>query len=306
MSLVALFKGRGPSGFGYGSTTDEVTDGLDLSGRTILVTGSNSGLGFETMRSLVARGARVLALARTTDKAERAGAQVDGEVVPYACDLSEPSHVRACVATIQADAPDIDAMILNAGIMAVPDRQVRYGHELQFLTNHLGHFILATGLLDRLTPQGRVIALSSSAHSAAPDGGIVFDNITLEGAYKPWAAYGQSKLANLLFARALAGRLPEGQVANAVHPGVISTNLSRHLPGVGKAVFKVASPLFLKTVPQGAATQVWAATHPETATVRGEYLADVNVSESSADGRDRDLAERLWEATEEWVASLPA
>lgn len=304
MSLISMLKGRGPSGFGSSSTAEDVTDGLDLSGKTFLVTGCNSGLGAETMRVLTMRGGKVLALARTVEKAESAVALVDGEAVPYACELSAPAHVRACVAAIRADGHIIDAMILNAGIMALPDRTVQLGHELQFLTNHIGHFILATGLIDQLSPTGRVVALSSSGHQMAPKGGIQFDDLSFEGGYNSVRAYGQSKLANMLFARELARRLGDGQVAIAVHPGVIATNLGRHLPAFAQAMAPFIEPLFLKTPAQGAATQVWAAVHPDNATQNGEYMADCNVAKSSRHGRDLALATRLWTATEGMVAAL--
>lgn len=195
-------------------------------------------------------------------------------------------------------------MILNAGIMALPERTVKHGQELQFLTNHVGHFILTTGLLGQLAEDGRVIVLSSSAHQGPPKGGIAFDDLSLERGYAGWKAYGQSKLANLLFARELARRLPEGQVAHAVHPGVIATNLARNLPGFAQKVFPLLGPLFLKTVEQGAATQVWAATHPTNGARTGEYLADCNVAKSSKHGRDADLARRLWSVTVDIVAEL--
>ncbi|HNC99291.1 MAG TPA: SDR family NAD(P)-dependent oxidoreductase, partial [Myxococcota bacterium] len=234
--------------------------------------------------------------------AREAGA--GSSVLPYACELSEPASVRAAVQAIQADGHPIDAMILNAGIMALPTRTLQHGQELQFLTNHIGHFILCTGLLSRLTTDGRVVVLSSSAHQTAPRGGICFDDLTLEKNYNNWTSYGQSKLANLLFARELARRLPAGQVANAVHPGVISTNLGRHMGSFLNGAMDLFGGLFLKTIPQGAATQVWAATHPATATLTGQYMADCNVAKSSAHGQNMDMAARLWARTEEIVATL--
>lgn len=304
MSLVSWFKGKGASGFGYGSTTEEVTEGLDLSGRTYLVTGVASGLGQETMRILAKRGARVVGLARTEGKVTEAATQVGIQAVPVACDLSEPASVRAAVATVRDRVGPLNGVIANAGIMALPKREVKHGQELQLLTNHFGHFLLVTGLLDRLTPDGRVVMLSSAAHRGAPSVGIDLADPTLEKSYSPWRAYGQSKLANLLFARELARRLPAGQVANAVHPGVIATNLGRHMGSAANVAMSVVGPLFLKTIPQGAATQTWAAVHPGTATLTGEYLADCNVAASSERGRDMDLAVRLWTWTEERAAKM--
>jgi NAD(P)-dependent dehydrogenase (short-subunit alcohol dehydrogenase family) len=215
MSLLAILKGKGPSGFGYGSTAEESTQGLDLSGRTYLVTGANSGLGLETVRVLSLRGARVIAAARTAQKAQAACGGFGAKVHPVACELSDP----ACVAAVKAYGAPLDAIILNAGVMGLPKLQQAHGYELQFFTNHIGHFILATGLLGQLADKGRVVALSSSAHQFAPNAGIEFDNLSGERGYSPWRAYGQSKLANLLFAKELARRLAgTGKTANALHP----------------------------------------------------------------------------------------
>lgn len=305
MSLVSMIKGRrGASGFGYASTAEEVTDGLDLRGKTFLVTGTTSGLGLETARVLGKRGARVIALARTKDKAAESLRSAGAEGEPVACELSEPSSVRAAVEAVRTAGASLDALILNAGIMALPQRTLKHGQELQFLTNHIGHFVLVTGLLDRLTERGRVVVLSSDAHRGAPSKGILFDDLSLSRGYSPWASYGQSKLANLLFARHLAKRLAgTKQTANAVHPGVIATNLGRHMSIIG-AFYKAADALFLKTVGEGAATQCFVATHPSLEGVTGEYFADCNVARSTRNGSDAAMAERLWTVTEEIVQKL--
>lgn len=306
MSLYAMLKGTGPSGFGYGSTAEDVTEGLDLTGQRILVTGFNSGIGKETARVLSKRGATVFGAARTRQKAERACAELPGEGVPLVCELSEPDSVRGCVDDVKEHGEPIDAIICNAGIMALPELEQKYGYELQFLTNHIGHFILVTGLLDQLSDDARVVMLSSAAHERAPKEGIQFDNLSGERGYSPWTAYGQSKLANLLFARELARRFEgSGKVANAVHPGVIDTNLTRHMNKVVQVAWSALGPLFLKTTAQGAATQTYVAVHPDAAQYNGEYFADCNVSESSAKGRDMQLAARLWEESERIVDELP-
>jgi len=297
-----MIKGRrGPSGFGYASTAEEVTEGLDLSGRRILVTGINSGLGRETGRVLALRGATILGAARTLDKAEAALAGFDGDGhVPLVCELSEPESVAACAAAIDAE---VDVLLCNAGIMALPELELRHGYERQLFTNHIGHFILVTRLLDRLAEGGRVVMLSSSAHSMAPEGGIQFDNLRGEQRYDGWKNYGQSKLANLLFAKALARRLDGGRTANAVHPGVIHTNLGRHM-GLMHKVAPLVSWTFMKSVAQGAATQCYVAVHPAVAGVSGEYFADCNVAKSSRYSRDPELAQRLWEVSERIVAEV--
>jgi WW domain-containing oxidoreductase len=307
MSLYQYFRPNGPSGFGYGSTAEQVTAGLDLAGKTILVTGCNSGLGLETLRVLALRGARVVATARTLDKARQACAALEDSTVPLACELSDPASVRACVAEVKRAGLRLDAVVCNAGIMALPAPERAHGIELQLFTNHVGHFILVTGLLDRLADDGRVVLLSSGAHQMAPKEGIQFDNLSGEKGYRPWTAYGQSKLANLLFAKELARRLSgTRRTATAVHPGVIRTNLGRHMGPVANAAFGLVGPLVLKSVEQGAATQVYAAVHPAVAGVSGAYFADCNVAKSRPDADDPALAARLWKVTEEIVARLPA
>ena len=146
MSLAGIFKGRGPNGFGYGTTAMEVVAGCDLAGRTMLVTGCSSGLGLETIRALAARGARIIAAARTVDKA-RAACQGDGmagDFLPVACELSEPASIRACIDAVKSGAGPLDAIVCNAGVMAPPTLRQAHGYELQFFTNHIGHFILVT------------------------------------------------------------------------------------------------------------------------------------------------------------------
>jgi NAD(P)-dependent dehydrogenase (short-subunit alcohol dehydrogenase family) len=301
MSLLSLFARTGPSGFGAASTAEAVSAGLDLAGRRILVTGCNAGLGLETCRVLALRGASVVGAARTLEKASAAVGPMGGEGV--ACELSDPASVRAAVATLREGAP-LHAIVCNAGIMALPERQVCHGVELQLFTNHVGHFILVTGLLDRLGDEGRVVMLSSAAHKNAPPEGIRLDDLGAEKQYSAWANYGQAKLANLLFARELARRLEGGRRANAVHPGVIATNLTRSMNPVLQAVWAAASPLVLKSIPEGAATQTWAAVSPGARALNGEYLADCNVAASSKLGADMGLAAKLWDATEAIVARV--
>ena len=310
MSLLEHIKGKGKSGFGYGSTAEEVTEGLSLAGKTILVTGCNSGLGYETLRVLSLRGARVVGTARTLDKANeacsRAAHQASGaRPVPMECELSQPDSVRACVAQIKKEGLKLDVILCNAGIMALPQLQQAYGLELQFFTNHIGHFLLVTGLFDQLTEQARVVMLSSGAHNMAPRGGISFDNLSGEKHYKAWTAYGQSKMANLLFSKELARRFAgTGKSANAIHPGVITTQLWRHMNPMIRALFGTVSPLVLKSPEQGAATQVYAAVHPKASGISGSYFADCNLAKSRSDANDPELARRLWDVSEEIVGRL--
>lgn len=297
MSLLSKLRGVGPSGFGYGSTAEDVAGALDLSARRILITGCNSGLGLETMRVLALRGATVVGAARTAAKAEAAGA-----AVPVACELSEADSVRACVATVK-EGPRIDVIICNAGIMALPDLHIKDGLELQFRTNHIGHFMLTTELLDHLTDDARIVILSSNAHFRGYREGIQFDNLDGSKGYVGWGAYGQSKLANILFARELARRL-ENVAVSAVHPGVIHTKLARNMRWWAEAGLAIGAPLVLKTIPEGAATQTWAAVHPDAAGLRGEYLRDCNIARANQHGRDTAMAARLWDESERIVANI--
>lgn len=305
MSLYELFTSKGVNGLGYGTTAEQATEGVSLAGKTMLVTGCNSGLGLEAMRVLALRGARVVGTARSMEKAKEACASVTGSTIPMACELADPASVRACVAEVKRQGLKLDAIIANAGIMALPKLEKAFGYELQFFTNHIGHFMLVTGLLEQLTDDGRVVMLTSSAHTMAPKGGIEFDNLSGDKDYGAWKMYGQSKMANLLFAKELSRRF-EGtkKTANAVHPGVIRTNLGRHMNPVANRVFGVFGSLFQKSVPQGTATEVYVAASPKAAGVTGKYWADVNVAKPRSDAEDAAVAKKLWEVSEGIVAKL--
>lgn len=306
MSLISVFKGVGASGFGYGSSAEDVTAGLSLEGKTILVTGCNSGLGLETMRVLALRGAHVFGTARSEDKAMRAAQSVPGRATGLACELADPKSVRACVKALLDRGVRLDAIVANAGVMAMPKLETAFGYDLQFFTNHIGHFMLVTGLLDALTSDGRIVMVSSNAHFNAPSGGIDFDNLDGSRGYRPWSFYGQSKIANLLFAvelsRRFAGTL---KTANAVHPGVIKTNLVRHMNPIAALGLAVGGPLLLKSIPEGAATQCYVAVHPGAAKITGEYFSDCNIAKCRREAKDPALAKKLWERSEEIVAALP-
>ncbi len=305
MSIYGWFASKGKSGFGYNSTAEQVTEGLSLDGKTMLVTGCNSGLGHEAMRVLALRGARVIGTARTVEKAKEATGGVTGKTIPMACELSDPASVRACAEEVKRQGLRLDAIICNAGIMALPKLEKAHGYELQFFTNHIGHFLLVTSLLDQLTESGRVVMLSSGAHTQAPKEGIELDNLDGSKGYAGWRNYGQSKLANILFAKELSRRFAgTKKTANAVHPGVIQTNLARHMNPVVGFVFGAFGPLLLKTIPQGAATEVFVATSPTLADVSGEYFANCNVTPPRADANDADLAKKLWDVSAKIVAEL--
>ena len=305
MSFYGFLAGRGPSGFGANSTAEEVTAGLDLSGKTILITGAAAGLGRESARVLAARGAHIIATARTQERAAEALGKIGAEGTAIACDLSEPASVRNCVKAVKELGRPLDVILCNAGIMALPKFVAKYGYEMQFFTNHIGHYILVTGLLDDLADDGRVVMLSSRAHMQAPKEGIDFISLTERSRYGRFRAYGQSKLANMLFAKALARRFDgTRRRAFAVHPGVIKTGLWNHMPGVVNASYHAIAWMLFKNVPQGAATQCYVATSPNVTHLSGLYFADCNVATPSRNGQNAELAAKLWEESAAIAAKL--
>jgi len=196
-------------------------------------------------------------------------------------------------------------LLCNAGIMALPELHKSNGYELQFFTNHIGHFILVTGLLDSLTDDGRVVMLSSAAHTMPYKEGIQFDNLSGEKEYTGFRAYGQSKLANVLFANELAKRFEgTGKTAYSVHPGGIATNLGRHMQGPSTYMFALVGWIGMKSVPQGAATQCYVSTHPDAPQHSGNYFADSNVKAKSKHGQNDEMGQKLWQVSEEIVAQL--
>jgi NAD(P)-dependent dehydrogenase (short-subunit alcohol dehydrogenase family) len=290
-----------PSDFDEDSTAEQVTEGIDLRGKTFAITGCNSGLGFETMRVLALRGAHVIGIARTQAKADTACAAIDGETTPMFLDLADWDSVVACAEKIRAMEIPLDGLITNAGIMALPELQLVNGVERQFAINHLGHFILINQLHEPVlaAPQGRFVVLSSLAHRRAKNG-FEFDNLDGSKGYHPWDAYGQSKLANALCALELAKRIEHTDAtANSVHPGIINTNLSKHLPGWQKFVARYLGWIFMKDIPEGAATTCYVATSPDLVGVRGYYFADCNVNEGETPYvYDQAMAARLWDVSE--------
>jgi NAD(P)-dependent dehydrogenase (short-subunit alcohol dehydrogenase family) len=269
--------------FGFDSTTAEVIGGIDLSGKRAIVTGASSGIGAETARTLAGAGADVTLAVRNTEAGERVAGDItattgNDSVRVGRIELADQASVAAFVAAW--DGP-LHILVNNAGVMALPERELTSeGWEMQFATNHLGHFGLALGLHDALAADGdaRIVSLSSRGHLRSP---VVFDDINFSSRpYDRWLAYGQSKTANVLFAvEANRSWSREGITANAVHPGAISTNLSRHMtPAEVEAL--MASGLFrYKTVEQGAATSVLVATSPLLDGIGGRYFEDCNEAE---------------------------
>ena len=292
------------SGFDASSTAEEVTEGLDLTGKTALITGGNSGLGYETMRVLTMRGAHVICAARTQEKAKKACDSIEGKTTPVVCELTDFGSVVACADEVKALDDPLDMVICNAGIMALPELQQVRGIERHFLVNHLGHFILGTHLMEALkaAPQGRLVMVSSLGYKWAPPEGIQFDNLSGEkGEYDSNMSYGQSKLANALFAMEAARRF-EGTnaTANAIHPGIINTNLGRHMPWYTRLFATLLGWTFMKSIPEGAATQTFAAAHPSLDKVSGKYFEDCNVvTPEGPHMMNAELAAKLWDVSEE-------
>jgi NAD(P)-dependent dehydrogenase (short-subunit alcohol dehydrogenase family) len=317
--------------FGATSTTEDVLSGVSLHGKRILVTGASAGLGVETARSLAAHGAHVVGAARDLTKAKGATEQVRKDAAANGggfelveLDLASLKSVRACADRLLAKGEPFDVIIANAGVMATPFGHTADGFETQFGTNHLGHFVLVNRIASLLLAGGRVINLSSSGHR--------FSNVDLDDPnfertpYDPWVAYGRSKTANILFAVAFDQRHRErGVRAAAVHPGGIQTELGRHLD-VGQLQGMVDQmntqlaaegkpPFQFKTIPQGAATSVWAGVVAPADEIGGRYCEnchvghivpdDVTISAISEGVRGYALdpinAEALWKKSEQVV-----
>lgn len=311
------------SGFGARSSALAVIEDVDLVGKTAIVTGGYSGLGLETVRALLLAGADVIAPARDTAKAEEAlealtdeidetGAAI-GDLIIGELDLADPASIDGFASDILELGRPIELLINNAGVMACPLTRDERGYEMQFATNHLGHYQLTTRLWVALAARGaRVVSLSSTGHHIAP---VDLDDPHFDRRpYDKWVAYGQSKTANSLFAVGLDARGKEhGVRAFAVHPGGIMTPLQRHLPreemiAMGWMDEDGNVNDRFKTPEQGAATSIWAATSPDLAGLGGVYCEDCDIARVwSPDVRfvgvkpwaiDPDAADALWEASE--------
>ncbi|CAI5467666.1 unnamed protein product [Closterium sp. Yama58-4] len=330
-----------PSKFGYRSTAEDVTAGVDLSGKVAIVTGGSSGIGTETARVLALRGASVVLAVRNTEAGEAAKAAIIKDIearsaaaaaggVPPAVrervsvmplDLGSLKSVRAFAADYLRLNRPLHLLINNAGVMMCPYMLTADGYENQFGTNHVAHFLLTNLLLPKLKEtakqegaEARIVIVSSAAHQFPYPGGIRFDAINAKEGYDMMKAYGQSKLANILHARELSRRLKEegaGVTVNALHPGVIHTNLTRYLVPegtiwhtIGQGAYNLVFQWFMKTIPQGAATSCFLAAHPSVAGASGGYYADSRAAEGKATAlsKDMELAGKLWELSEKMVS----
>ena len=283
-------------------TAERATEGVDLTGKTALITGVNSGIGTETARVLALRGAHVIGTARTEEKAAEACSAIGGETTPLACELTDLDSIASCAEAVRQHTPELDIVVANAGIMALPKLEQVRGIEKQFATNHLGHFALLTAMMDLYRGSSRLAIVSSAAHLQAPAVGIDFDNLSGEKGYSPWRAYGQSKLANVLFANALAERVPDGATVNSLHPGIIQTNLGRNMQGPLTWMMGLVMWPFMSSIEQGAATSCYVVANPAAEGKTATYWADCAEARCSSRARDRDLGERLWEVSEELIA----
>ena len=296
--------------FGFETTAAEAASGIDLTGKRVIVTGAASGIGVETARALAGTGAEVTLAVRDLEGGARTADDIDGDVHVAHLDLADQASVKAFAAAW--DGP-LHLLVNNAGVMAIQQlTRDGDGHEMQFSTNHLGHFALALGLHDALAADGaaRVVSVSSSGHLRSP---VVFDDIDYRfREYDPFGAYGQSKTANVLFAVGATARwADDGITANALMPGGIATNLQRHMDPdyIRRRMEETDGRFRLKTVEQGAATTVLLATSPLLEGVGGRYFEDCNEAELIAERQpdtiggvapyalDPDGADRLWEAS---------
>ncbi len=292
------------STFDEDSTAEEVTEGMDLSGRIAVVTGCNSGIGYETMRVLALRGAYVIGTGRTLEKAQEACSSVIGKTTPVALELSDFESVVACAETIRSLNSPIDILICNAGMRGSKKREQVYGLEKHFVVNHLGHFILVYNLLERLflSLQGRVVVVGSrAAYSGAPEEGIEFGNLRGTSNYSRSRAYGHSKLANVLFSLELARLLKGSRItSNSLHPGVINTEIDRTEPRLFQFAFGLLTAVGGKSIAQGAATTCYVATSPQLGNISGQYFEDCNAVTVLGDNHmhDAEQATQLWQVSE--------
>ncbi len=287
---------------GKRSTAEDALGSQSLEGKTAIVTGATAGIGVESARVLAKGGASVVLAVRNVKAGEELAQRfrADGgraEVLPL--DLSDLESVRA-FAKAWGERP-LHILLNNAGVMATPKGETKQGFETQVGTNHLGHFLLTTLLLPQLQPGARVVSVSSDLHRAGKGARLLAAVEKQPTSYSPFGAYGDSKLANVLFTQALAKRLPDGVDAFSLHPGVINTSLSRHMTGPLGAMWRSVASVFMKSIAQGAATSVYGAVAPELKGRSGAYLADCAVINASRAGRDAGLAEKLWAASERAV-----
>jgi NAD(P)-dependent dehydrogenase (short-subunit alcohol dehydrogenase family) len=285
------------------NTAEDVTTGIDLTGKTVLITGCNAGIGYETARVLAMRGAHVLGLARNLDKARQACASISklgvkGTLTPFACEHTDFASVVSCTQSVCALNSPLDIVICNAGVYFLPQLELAQGLEKQFVVNHLSHFLLVNRLWTQIyqAPQARVVVVGSDYYRFAPKAGIDFNNLSGQRRYDPYEMYAQSKLAKALFGYELARRLSRTDAtANVVHPGWVLTETMRSY--IAQHTDKLAIT-DQKSPERGAATVCYVATNPTLAKANGKYFEDCHESIPEQKMRDSHLAAKLWAVSE--------
>ena len=278
-----------------------------LKGKTVVISGANTGIGKETAVDLARRGARVIIACRNIEKGKEALKEIQErsgskDVFLEKLDLASLGSVRTFADKILKSESRLDILINNAGVMACPYQKTEDGFEMQFGVNHLGHFLLTMLLLDRLkrSQPSRIINVSSSAHRMG-SGKINFEDINYEKSYNAWSAYFNSKLANVLFTRELSKGLEGTHVTvNALHPGAVTTELQRHSILSNPLLYPLRWYMF-KTAEQGAQTSIYCAVSEEMEGVSGKYLRDCHIVEESKGAQDDDVAKKLWEISVKMV-----
>ncbi|XP_058202039.1 short-chain dehydrogenase TIC 32, chloroplastic-like [Rhododendron vialii] len=303
-----IFGRKSPSGFSASSTAEEVTQGIDGTGLTAIVTGASSGIGTETTRVLALRGVHVVMAVRNTDKGGKVREAILKEnpsatIDVMELDLSSMASVRKFASEYTCSGLPLNILINNAGAM-VPFMLTQDNIEMQFGTNHIGHFLLTNLLLETMKStalesqrEGRIVNVSSLAHRLPYREGIRFEKINDESSYRMWLAYGQSKLANILHANELAKRLKEQGVkitSNSLHPGTIATNFL-HQRTILSCLVKTIAEYMGKNLQQGTATTCYVVLHPQVKGVSGEFFSDCNIAKQSALAKDEELAKKLWD-----------
>lgn len=287
----------------------------DMQGKTVVVTGGNSGIGFETAAALASMGARVLITARNADKGRAAVASItqrlqgEGQVQLVVFDLADLASVRRGAAEILEQTPRLDVLVNNAGLVLTERAETVDGYEATFAINHLGPFLLTNLLLDRMTESApsRIVNVASTAHNAARKG-IPFDDLQSTHGYRGMRVYGQSKLANILFTLELSRRFGDkGITANSLHPGTVRTGYGGDGDTRGLLAFgiKIASPFFLSPA-KGARTSVYLASSPEVDGVSGQYFVKCKPRSPRRWAQDSEAARQLWQVSEDLVGLAPA
>lgn len=298
------------SQFNKKSTAEDVTAGVDLTGKTIIVTGITSGLGQEAMRVLALRGAHVLGLDRDLASAQAACAAVEGQATAFECDLSDPESIVACTKAITEQFSSLDVILTNAGIMCPPytvNEKYSEPLEIQFAVNFLGHFILINRLMPlvKAAPAARLAIVASEGYTTAPrNTGIAFDDLSFSNGYDALTAYGHSKLASMLFRLELSKRLAGTNItANSIHPGVIRTNLASDTESFKVKLISMFAGPWTRTIAQGAATHCFVSANPAVEGVSGLHFADSNSKEPKDHPlvQDEALAAKLWDKATELV-----